>query len=92
MVMAGAGVCLGGCGQKGPLYLPHAAGNNTAIIRSGDLIHCMDHFSYRKGKLYAEDVALTAIAARRTPCYVYSRATLERHWRVFDDALAHVPT
>jgi len=49
----------------------------------------MDHFNYRDGRLFAEDVALEDIAARHgTPCYVYSRATLERHWRAFDEALA----
>lgn len=49
----------------------------------------MDHFLRRDGVLYAEDVALSAIAAEvGTPTYVYSRATLERHWRAFDDALA----
>lgn len=49
----------------------------------------MDHFSLREGRLYAEDVPVSDIAARHgTPCYVYSRATLERHYRAFDDALA----
>jgi len=49
----------------------------------------MDHFSYRDGVLHAEDVPLTAIAeAVGTPVYVYSRATLERHARVFREALA----
>jgi diaminopimelate decarboxylase len=49
----------------------------------------MDHFSYRNGVLHAEDVPLTAIAeAVGTPVYVYSRATLERHARVFREALA----
>lgn len=49
----------------------------------------MDHFEYRDGRLYAEDVPVSAIAARHgTPCYVYSRATLTRHFRAFDDALA----
>ena len=49
----------------------------------------MDHFDYRDGQLYAEDVPLAEIAARHgTPAYVYSRATLERHWRAFDAALA----
>ncbi len=49
----------------------------------------MDYFSYRNNQLYAEDVALTEIAAAHgTPCYVYSRATLERHWRAFDQAFA----
>ena len=52
----------------------------------------MDHFNYRDNRLYAEDVELTAIAAAHgTPCYVYSRATLEHHWRVFDQALARHP-
>jgi diaminopimelate decarboxylase len=52
----------------------------------------MDHFAYRNGVLHAEDVPLTAIAeAVGTPCYVYSRATLTRHARVFRDALAVLP-
>ncbi len=47
----------------------------------------MDHFQYRGPELYAEEMPLRAIAARYgTPCYVYSRATLERHWHAFDDA------
>ena len=49
----------------------------------------MDHFTYRNEALYAEDVPVADIAARYgTPCYVYSRATLERHWHAFDAALA----
>lgn len=52
----------------------------------------MDHFEYRDGRLYAEDVPLEAIAAAHgTPCYVYSRATLERHWHAFDTALGTRP-
>jgi diaminopimelate decarboxylase len=48
----------------------------------------MDHFEYRDGVLCAEGVSLSAIAAEHgTPTYVYSRATLERHYRAFDDAL-----
>lgn len=48
----------------------------------------MDHFNYRDGELFAEDVAVSAIAERfGTPAYVYSRATLERHYKAFDDAL-----
>ncbi|MFZ5593322.1 MAG: diaminopimelate decarboxylase [Pseudomonadota bacterium] len=49
----------------------------------------MDHFSYRNGALHAEDVDLARIAAEHgTPCYVYSRATIERHWHAFDRAFA----
>ncbi len=51
-----------------------------------------DHFVRRDGALHAEDVAVADIAQRfGTPCYVYSRATLERHYRAFDQALAGVP-
>jgi diaminopimelate decarboxylase len=47
----------------------------------------MDFFNYRQTRLFAEDVAVDEIAAQfGTPCYVYSRATLERHWRAFDEA------
>ena len=49
----------------------------------------MDHFHYRDGELFAEDVPLARIAETHgTPCYVYSRATLERHWQAFDAALS----
>jgi diaminopimelate decarboxylase len=52
----------------------------------------MDHFHYRGDRLFAEDVPAAAIAERYgTPCYVYSRATLERHWRAFDCAFGHHP-
>lgn len=48
----------------------------------------MDHFQLRDGILHAEDVPLPAIADEvGTPVYVYSRATLVRHARVFRDAL-----
>ena len=48
----------------------------------------MEVFSYREGTLHAESVPLADIAARHgTPCYVYSRAALERSWRAFDAAL-----
>ena len=44
----------------------------------------MNHFDYRNGTLFAEDVDLAALAARvGTPFYCYSTATLERHFRVF---------
>jgi diaminopimelate decarboxylase len=52
----------------------------------------MDHFAYRDNRLRAEDIDLVELIERvGTPCYVYSRATLERHWRVFNDALAGHP-
>jgi diaminopimelate decarboxylase len=47
----------------------------------------MNHFAYRAGKLFAEDVDLTKLAEEAgTPLYVYSTATLERHYRVFAQA------
>lgn len=52
----------------------------------------MDHFNYRNGELFAEDVPVEQIARQfGTPCYVYSRATLERHWRAFDSAFGAHP-
>ncbi len=52
----------------------------------------MDHFLYRGGRLHAEDVPLDAIAAAvGTPVYVYSAATLKRHYRLFDEALSAMP-
>ena len=52
----------------------------------------MDHFLYRDGALHAEDVALSEIAAAvGTPFYVYSTATLERHYRLFEEALSPLP-
>ncbi len=49
----------------------------------------MDHFEYRGGELYAEDVPLAEVVRRHgTPVYVYSRATLTRHFHAFDQALA----
>ena len=52
----------------------------------------MDHFEYRDGRLCAEDVPVADIAAKYgTPAYIYSRATLERHWHAFDDAIGDHP-
>jgi len=49
----------------------------------------MHHFAYRDGVLHAEDVPVTQIAAEvGTPVYIYSTATLERHYRVLDTAFA----
>jgi diaminopimelate decarboxylase len=53
----------------------------------------MNHFAYRDGVLHAEDVDLAAIAARvGTPFYCYSTATLTRHYQVFAEALAGLPS
>ena len=52
----------------------------------------MDFFQYRGDTLHAEDVPLDRLAAEfGTPTYVYSRATLERHWHAFDKAFADRP-
>ena len=51
----------------------------------------MDHFLYRDGALFAEDVPVSEIAASvGTPFYCYSTATFERHFRLFDEALEGV--
>ncbi len=53
----------------------------------------MDHFHYQDGVLCAEAVPLPEIAdAVGTPVYIYARATLTRHARVFRDALAQLPS
>jgi diaminopimelate decarboxylase len=56
----------------------------------------MDYFNYRPSDLYtdlyAEDVSIAALANQfGTPLYIYSRATIERHWHAFDDGLANIP-
>ena len=49
----------------------------------------MDHFKNHDGRLFAEGIEATALADKYgTPCYVYSRATIERHYRAFEAALA----
>ena len=52
----------------------------------------MDYFEYHNGQLMAENIPLQQLAETYgTPLYVYSRATLERHWKAFDSALAGHP-
>ncbi len=47
----------------------------------------MDYFEYKNNQLFAEDVSVQYIAEQYgTPCYIYSRKTLERHWNAFNDA------
>jgi len=49
----------------------------------------VDHFEYKQGSLYCENVDIETLAETYgTPLFVYSRATLERHWHAFDQALA----
>jgi diaminopimelate decarboxylase len=53
----------------------------------------MHHFAYRGGVLHAESVSLEEIAAKAgTPFYCYSTATIERHYKVFAEAFADVPS
>jgi len=52
----------------------------------------MDFFNYKNHVLCAEDRAVPDIVKHYgSPCYIYSRATLERHWRAFDEAFAGHP-
>lgn len=52
----------------------------------------MDYFNYKNQQLMAEDVAIADIIAEHgTPAYIYSRATLERHWHAFDNAFGSHP-
>ncbi|MBI4841981.1 MAG: diaminopimelate decarboxylase [candidate division NC10 bacterium] len=52
----------------------------------------MHHFQYRGDDLYCEEVPVARIASEvGTPAYMYSHATLTRHFRVFDEAFAGVP-
>ena len=52
----------------------------------------MDYFDYKNHQLCAEKVPLADIAAQvGTPCFVYSRATLERHWHTFNTAFGDHP-
>ena len=52
----------------------------------------MHHFEYRSGELFAEGVPVRRVAREvGTPAYIYSLATLRRHFRVFDQAFARVP-
>ena len=53
----------------------------------------MDYFNYREdGELLAEQCAVSELVAQYgTPLYIYSRATIERHWKAFDAAAGDVP-
>ncbi|MCG9731658.1 diaminopimelate decarboxylase [Shewanella sp. Isolate13] len=52
----------------------------------------MDHFLYQADELYAEQCQVATLAKQHgTPLYIYSRATLERHWHAFDNAVSEHP-
>ena len=52
----------------------------------------MDHFQYRDGALFAEDVSVSSIASQfGTPCFIYSKATLIRHLHAYVGSLADIP-
>ena len=52
----------------------------------------MDFFQYKNDQLYVEDLPVKQLAEEfGTPLYIYSRATLERHWHAFDSALGEHP-
>lgn len=52
----------------------------------------MDYFNYRNDELFAEDVSVADIVYKYgSPCYIYSRATLEKHWNAFDQAFGDHP-
>lgn len=52
----------------------------------------MDYFNFKDGNLYAEDVKVEDLAKEYgTPLYIYSKATLERHYRAFEHALSRIP-
>ncbi len=53
----------------------------------------MDHFNYQNdGHLFVEDIPVEDVIAKSgTPAYIYSRATIERHWKGFDQAAGSHP-
>ena len=77
------------CGKQGPLRLPMTGSFASRFIKQGDQI--MDHFTYKDGALYAEDVAIAEIAeAVGTPFLLlflcdpdtaFFRPWMRRFWR-----------
>lgn len=56
------------------------------------LRNLMDFFHYKNNVLFAEEVAVPDLIQQYgTPCYIYSKATIERHWHTFYESLKHVP-
>ena len=53
----------------------------------------MDHFNYQGDTLYAEALPVAELVSQfGTPCFIYSRATLERHYRIYQEALQDCPS
>ena len=51
----------------------------------------MDYFSYQDGTLFAEDISVPEIVSKYgTPCFIYSKATLVRHFHAYEDALKEI--
>ena len=52
----------------------------------------MDYFSYQEGVLFTEDISVVEIVSKYgTPCFIYSKATLIRHFHAYEDALKEIP-
>src|SRR5665213_3799585 len=52
----------------------------------------MEPFHYQDNELYADEIRVADLAEQYgTPCYIYSRATIENNWRAFDEAFANYP-
>jgi diaminopimelate decarboxylase len=79
--------------------LPHAVKQAISIFpihrkknNRSKRIARVDYFKYREGRLLAEEVDVSVIAKTYgTPVYIYSRATVERHWHAFNDVLDQHP-
>ena len=74
--------------MRGASHREEEAGTIASLILNKEKTH-MDHFVYRNGELFAEDVAVAKIAAEvGTPAYIYSKATLLTHYRRIAEAFA----
>lgn len=66
--------------------------SKTTLIQLKQRMIKVDHFNYQQQQLFAEQHSLSSIAQQfGTPCYVYSRATIERHYQAFASAAAAHP-
>ncbi len=66
--------------------------SKTTLLLINQRMNNVDHFNYQNSRLFAEQHAVSDIAAEfGTPCYVYSRATIERHYQAFASAASAHP-